>query len=58
MKRTWANQIRFNKPREYIPRGFRLLHKKGIIEWDGIFWRLTEADEVAILSIGKVRKIK
>ncbi len=57
MKRTWCNQIRFNKPREYIYRGFRLFDKKGIQEWNGSSWIKTEADEVAILSIGKIRKI-
>ena len=58
MKRTWADQIRFNKKRDYIPRGFRLLHNKGIVEWNGTKWNYIQADEVAILSIGKVRKIK
>lgn len=58
MIRAWCDQIRFNKRREYIPRGFRLLHDKGIIEWDGKFWRLRKADEVSILSIGKVRVIE
>jgi len=57
MNRTWCNQIRFNKPREYIIRGFRLLDKKGIKEWNGSSWIIRKADEVAILSIGKVRTI-
>ena len=58
MNRTWADQIRFNKPREYIPRGFRLFDKKGIKEWNGESWVLRNADEVAILSVAKVRKIE
>ena len=57
MIRTYCDQIRFNKPRDYIPRGFRLLCDTGIIEWGGKFWRGMKADEVAILSTGKVRII-
>ena len=56
--RTWADQIRFNKPRDYIFRGFRLLHKKGIQEWNGKSWNVISANEVAILSTSKVRKIE
>jgi len=58
MIRVWADQIRFNKPREYIPRGYRLFHKNGIKEWNGEAWIITKADEVAILSTAKVKKIK
>jgi len=57
MLRTWCNQIRFNKPREYIPRGFRLLNDVGIKEWNGSEWVVREADQVAILSVAKVRSI-
>jgi len=57
MIRTWCHQIRFNKPKEYIPRGFRLLTSNGIKEWDGEKWIEREVDEVAILSVGKVRII-
>jgi len=56
MKRAWADQVRINKLR-YLPRGFRLLHPEGIKEWTGTFWIVLKADEVAILSTGKVRKI-
>ncbi len=55
MIRAWCDQIRFNKPREYIPRGFRLLQKGiGIAEYDGDKWKIIYADEVAVLSIGRV----
>jgi len=57
MNRTWCNQIRFNKSRECIPRGFRLLDTKGIKEWNGEKWLFRKADEVAVLSIGRVKQI-
>ena len=57
MNRAWCDQMRLNKPRS-VPRGFRLLHEKGMIEWDGEFWWLRYADEVAVLSTGKVIKIE
>jgi len=56
MIRTWCDQIRLNKPRD-IPRGFRLLYPHyGIIEWNGVWWQATKADEVAVLSTGKIRR--
>lgn len=57
MLRTWCDQIRFNKPREYVPRGYRLFDKVGFKEWNGESWIVRKADEVAILSTAKVRKI-
>lgn len=57
MRRAWCDQIRFNKKRDYIPRGFRLFHEKGIVEWDGEKWNYFQADEVAILSTGKVKSL-
>jgi len=58
MNRSWCDQIRFNKEREYIPRGYRLLYPNhGIKQWNGRHWQILECDEVAILSTGKVKKI-
>ena len=55
MRRAWCDQIRFNKKRDCIPKGFRLLYPHyGIIEWNGVWWQATKADEVAVLSTGKV----
>jgi len=58
MIRAWCDQVRLNKPFRDVPRGFRLLHPNGIIEWDGLGWQYHHADQVAILSIGKVRNIE
>ncbi len=55
MKRTWCDQIRFNKSREYIPRGFRLLAKGGIKEWNGISWIFKPGSNIAVLSTGKIK---
>ena len=57
MNRTWCDQTRFNKSRSSIPKGFRLLTETGIKEWNGDCWRYFVANEVAVLSIGKIKKL-
>ncbi len=52
----WCDQIRFNKSREYIPRGFRLLTKGGIKEWDGTSWIFKPGSNIAVLSTGKIKQ--